>query len=103
LAIIKPLHKALPPARNGVDTPKLFFTIDHVAEQPELAKFRFRAESRWVDGTHSRSTMINFFGAAGSTATRLNMVPPPITRPCFVVPIKLLLRSSTYYTRCRRA
>jgi uncharacterized OsmC-like protein len=55
--------KAAPPPRNGVDTPKLFATIGHVAAQPELAKFQFRTESRWVDGTHSRSTMTTFFGA----------------------------------------
>lgn len=54
-----------PPPRNGVDTPKLFATIGHVAAQPELAKFQFRAETRWVDGTHSRSTMRGFSGAGG--------------------------------------
>jgi uncharacterized OsmC-like protein len=62
---MKASHQAPPPPRNGVDTAKLFATIGHVAAQPELAKFRFRAESRWVDGTHSRSTMARFFGAGG--------------------------------------
>ncbi|MBP2314562.1 OsmC family protein [Azospirillum soli] len=50
---------------NGVDTPKLFATIGVVAGQPELAKFQFRAQSRWVSGTHSRSTMHGFSGAGG--------------------------------------
>lgn len=55
-----------PPApRNGVDTPRLFATIDLVAGQPELAKFQFRAQCRWVKGTHSRSTMSGFSGAGG--------------------------------------
>lgn len=62
---MKARHHAPPPPRNGVDTPKLFATIGAVAAQPELAQFRFRAESRWVDGTHSRSTMARFFGAGG--------------------------------------
>jgi len=39
---------------NGVDTPTLFATIDAVRDQPELARFKFRASSRWLSGTHSR-------------------------------------------------
>ncbi|EKV29490.1 hypothetical protein C882_0312 [Caenispirillum salinarum AK4] len=57
-------HKA-PEPMNGVDTPALFATINAVGGQPELARFQFRAQSRWVDGTHSRSTMSGFFGAGG--------------------------------------
>jgi uncharacterized OsmC-like protein len=49
--------------RNGVNTPTLLATINAVAGQPELAKFQFRAKSRWITGTHSCSTMANFFGA----------------------------------------
>ena len=41
---------------NGVDVPTLFATINAVGEQPELAKFQFRASNRWVKGTHSRSS-----------------------------------------------
>jgi len=51
--------------RNGVDTPTLFATINAVKEQPELAKFNFRASNRWLDGTHSRTTMEAFDGAGG--------------------------------------
>lgn len=58
-------QKKPPMPRNGVDTPKLFATIGVVAGQPELAKFQFRAQSRWVSGTHSRSTMHGFSGAGG--------------------------------------
>ena len=65
LTIMKPRTEAPPPPRNGVDTPKLFATIGHVAAQPELAKFQFRTESRWIDGTHSRSAMTTFLGAGG--------------------------------------
>ncbi|HYH17911.1 MAG TPA: OsmC family protein [Azospirillum sp.] len=57
--------KTTPMPRNGVDTPKLFATIDVVAGQPELAKFQFRAQCRWVKGTHSRTTMSGFSGAGG--------------------------------------
>jgi len=54
-----------PIARNGVDVPNLFGTIDAVRNQPELAKFRFRATNRWVAGTHSRTTIEQFSGAGG--------------------------------------
>jgi uncharacterized OsmC-like protein len=54
-----------PMARNGVDVPNLFATIGAVRNQPELAKFRFRATNRWVVGTHSRTTIEQFSGAGG--------------------------------------
>lgn len=54
--------------RNGVDTPTLFATINAVKETPALAKFRFRASSRWVDGTCSESIVESFFGAGGEHA-----------------------------------
>ena len=62
--------KKMPVPRNGVDTPKLFATIAAVGDQPSLAEFRFRAESRWVKGTHSRSTMAGFYGAGGEMKHR---------------------------------
>ena len=51
---------------NGVDTPTLFATINAVKEQPELAKFRFRASNRWVSGTHSVTAPERFDGAGGT-------------------------------------
>jgi uncharacterized OsmC-like protein len=59
------IRKAPPPVRNGVDTPALMATIGAVAGQPELARFQFRATSRWLSGTHSRTTMAGFHGAGG--------------------------------------
>jgi len=57
--------KRTPVPMNGVDTPTLLATINAVGAQPELAKFQFRAKSRWLSGTHSESTMQGFFGAGG--------------------------------------
>ncbi len=51
------------PPRNGVDTPRLFATLDAVRAAPEAARFQFRARNQWRDGTHSRSTIDGFFGA----------------------------------------
>ncbi|MGH8827201.1 MAG: OsmC family protein [Jiangellaceae bacterium] len=50
-------------ARNGVDTPTLFATLDAVKVQPELADFQFRATNRWVSGTHSQGFISGFYGA----------------------------------------
>jgi uncharacterized OsmC-like protein len=48
--------------RNGVDTATLFATLDAVKAAPEAAAFQFRTRNEWVSGTHSRSTIGDFFG-----------------------------------------
>ena len=54
--------------RNGVDTATLFATIDAVKAAPEAAKFQFRAENVWINGTHSRGTIHEFFGVGEERA-----------------------------------
>ena len=56
--------------RNGVDTEKLFATLDLIKQQPGLARFQFRATNRWIDGTHNRSTIKDFYAAGGEDTTR---------------------------------
>jgi uncharacterized OsmC-like protein len=51
------------PTRNGVDTAALFATLDAVKDNPDIARFQFRASNNWVSGTHNRSTISSFFGA----------------------------------------
>ena len=51
--------------RNGVDTEKMFATLDLIKAQPELARFQFRATNRWIDGSHNRSTIKDFYAAGG--------------------------------------
>ena len=55
---------------NGVDTEKLFATLDLIKEQPEQAKFRFRATNHWIDGAHNRSTIKGFLAAGEEDTTR---------------------------------
>src|SRR3954462_4414118 len=55
--------------RNGVDTEKMFATLDLIKEQPELAKFQFRASNRWLGGAHNRSTIKGFYAAGGEDAS----------------------------------
>ena len=56
--------------RNGVDTEKMFATLDLIGAQPELARFRFRASNRWVGGAHNRSTIRDFYAAGGEDTSR---------------------------------
>lgn len=58
--------------RNGVDTSTLFATLDALKAQPELARFQFRAQNRWLDGAHNRSTMKDFYAAGGEDTTRIS-------------------------------
>jgi uncharacterized OsmC-like protein len=56
--------------RNGVDTSVLFATLDAVKQQPELAKFQFRARNVWLGGAHNRSTIKDFYGAGQEDTSR---------------------------------
>ncbi|WP_392543765.1 OsmC family protein [Oryzobacter telluris] len=54
--------------RNGVDTATLFATLDAVKQMPAAAQFQFRAHNEWQSGTHSRSTISDFFGVGEERA-----------------------------------
>jgi uncharacterized OsmC-like protein len=56
--------------RNGVDTRQLFGTLDLVMQQPELARFQFRATNRWIGGAHNRTTIKDFYGAGQVDTSR---------------------------------
>jgi uncharacterized OsmC-like protein len=58
------------PARNGVDVPTLFATLDAVKGAPQLADFQFRATNTWVSGTNSRSAIHGFYGAGQEDSSR---------------------------------
>jgi uncharacterized OsmC-like protein len=63
--VLAPVTRAPREPRNGVNTPALLATINAVRETPTLAKFQFRASSRWLDGTYSESRVESFTGAGG--------------------------------------
>jgi uncharacterized OsmC-like protein len=56
--------------RNGVDTEKMFATLDLIGVQPELARFQFRAINQWIGGAHNRSTIRGFYAAGGEDSSR---------------------------------
>ena len=59
------------PIRNGIDTAQVYGTLDVLRAQPEAARFEFRVRNRWIDGTHSRSTIHGFWGAGAEDASRI--------------------------------
>lgn len=58
---------------NGVNVSQLFSTIELIKEKPEIAQFQFQATNKWLDGTHNRATVKNFYGAGQVDTTRAPM------------------------------
>ena len=59
-----------PPIRNGIDTAQIYGTLDAVKAQPDLARFEFRVDNEWIDGTHSRSRIQGLYGAGQEDVSR---------------------------------
>ena len=47
---------------NGVNVTALLGAREALEKAPEAAQFKWRASCEWLNGTHSRSTIGNFFG-----------------------------------------
>lgn len=47
---------------NGVNVEALLGAREALGQAPEAARFKWRATSEWKNGTHSRSTVDQFFG-----------------------------------------
>jgi len=67
---------------NGINVDQLFGTIDSIKENPEIARFTFRATNRWIGGTHNQATIKDFFGGLKEESSREPMVfevdEPPV-------------------------
>jgi uncharacterized OsmC-like protein len=57
-------------ASNGVNVEALLGARAALGETPAAARFKWRATSEWVRGTHSRSTIDGFFGLGGEQKHR---------------------------------
>ena len=55
---------------NGMDVDQAMATIRAISEDPEIARFRFRARNRWVTGGENRSTIKDFYGAKAEDSSR---------------------------------
>jgi uncharacterized OsmC-like protein len=47
---------------NGVNVGALLEARKALSEAPEAAKFNWRASCKWINGTHSNTSINNFFG-----------------------------------------
>lgn len=68
---------------NGVDVDQLVGTIEAIKQNPDLAKCRFRAETEWISGGHSRTKVQGFYAAGQEDTSRsqpflLNGDEPPV-------------------------
>jgi uncharacterized OsmC-like protein len=55
---------------NGVNVEQLVETIEAIKEDPGLAEFRFRANTEWIEGGHSRTRIQGFYGAGAEDTSR---------------------------------
>ncbi|HEU5300402.1 MAG TPA: OsmC family protein [bacterium] len=58
-------------ALNGVNVQQLVGTVNAIKGNPDLARFRFRAETDWIEGGHSRTAIMGFYGAGQEDASRV--------------------------------
>jgi uncharacterized OsmC-like protein len=56
--------------RNGVNVEALLGARAALAEAPQAARFKWRATSEWINGTHSRATVHGFHGLGGEQQHR---------------------------------
>jgi uncharacterized OsmC-like protein len=56
------MKNATPTASNGVNVEALLGARAALTEAPQAARFKWRAASEWVRGTHSRTTIHGFYG-----------------------------------------
>jgi len=47
---------------NGVNVDALLGAREALSKAPQAAKFQWRATCKWINGTHSRSTVEGFYG-----------------------------------------
>ena len=64
------MQAVLAQSLNGVNVDQLVGTVNAVKENPEIARFQFRAHTDWVDGGQSRTTIKSFYGAGQEDASR---------------------------------
>lgn len=59
------MDKQVETADNGVNVEALLGARAALSEAPEAARFKWRATSEWLNGTHSRATIEDFHGLGG--------------------------------------
>ena len=55
---------------NGVNVDRIVSTVNAIKAEPDLARFRFRSTTEWVNGGHSRTHIKGFYGAGEEDISR---------------------------------
>lgn len=55
---------------NGFELESISNTVEAIQGNPEIAKFEFRAQNRWITGGHNRSTIQDFYGGCQEDTSR---------------------------------
>jgi len=55
---------------NGVNVDQLVGTIEAIKGDPAIAKFQFRAETKWINGGHCETKIKSFYGAKAEDTSR---------------------------------
>ena len=55
---------------NGVNVDQLVGTIQAVQGDSSIALFKFKSQTKWIDGGHSQTKIKDFFGAKQEDTTR---------------------------------
>jgi uncharacterized OsmC-like protein len=64
------MNTQAPTLINGVNVDQLVATVNAIKENPDLARFQFRAHNEWLDGGHSRTFIQGFYGASQEDTSR---------------------------------
>jgi hypothetical protein len=59
---------------NGVDTTRLQETVGAVAASPELGRFKFQIENRWINAGENRSEVKSFYGSGQARSHKTTFV-----------------------------
>lgn len=67
----KQMKTATAVTMNGLNTTRMFETVEALKAQPKLARFQFRNSNEWIQGGENRSTIRGFYGAGKEDDSRI--------------------------------
>ena len=56
--------------KNGINVDQLVNTINAIKGDPDIAKFQFRAQTKWINGGHCQTEIKGFYGAKAEDTSR---------------------------------
>jgi len=59
---------------NGVDVQFVSDTVSAIEGNPEIAEFKFRLTDKWINGSHNRGTVGDFYGALQENSHKIKLV-----------------------------